>query len=57
MTCQRCALGRRYALLYFLPLIIYRILGRRHDRAIGGAGDFALVDDDDAFTAGKDAQR
>ncbi len=33
-----CAAGRRYALLYFLPLIISQILGKRHDRAAGEAG-------------------
>ena len=32
------AAGCRYALLYFLPLIIYQILGKRHDRAVGEAG-------------------
>ncbi len=56
MTRQRCAPGRRYALLYFLPLIIFRILGRRHDRAVGEGAGFGAVDDDDAVTAGRGAR-
>lgn len=49
---------RRYALLYFLPLIIYQILGARNDRAADAAkiaegGKVPLHDDDDGFTAGR----
>ncbi len=49
---------RRYALLYFLPLIIYHILGERNDRAAGEAaargGTGPLHDDDGGgFFAGE----